>query len=71
LPATGLLRKRLVRYVAQKLSRVPATDGKETSYRDGSLFVREVRLEGLGALIRYSVIEGGPLGVRTPGLVAP
>jgi len=29
------------------LSRLPATHGKETSYRDGSLFLREVRLEGV------------------------
>ena len=37
--------------MAQKLSRLPATDGKETSHRDGSLFVREVRVEGLGGPI--------------------
>jgi len=46
------LRKRLVQYVAQKLSRVPAADGKETSRGDGSLPLRQIRLEGLGALIQ-------------------
>jgi len=34
--------------VAQKLSRLPATDGKETSRGDGSLSLRQLRLEGLG-----------------------
>jgi hypothetical protein len=31
------------------LSNLPSTNGKETSDRDNSLFVRQVRLEGLGA----------------------
>src|SRR5712664_2078593 len=44
-------RKRLYQYVAQKLSRLPATDGKEKSHGDGSLPLRKVRLEGLAALI--------------------
>jgi hypothetical protein len=39
--------------VAQKLSRVPATDGEETSHGDGALSLRQVRLEGLGAVIKY------------------
>jgi len=37
--------------VAQELSRVPAANGKETSHGDGSLPLRQIRLEGLGALI--------------------
>ena len=40
--------------MAQKLSRLPGTDGKETSDGDGSLPLRQVCLEGLGALIQYS-----------------
>ncbi len=39
-------------HVALELSRLPATDGKERSHGDGSLPLREVRLEGLGALIQ-------------------
>jgi len=39
--------------VAQELSCLPATDGKETSYGDGSLLLRETCLEGLGALIQF------------------
>ena len=35
--------------MAQKLSRLPATDGQEKSHRDGSLPLRKVRLEGLAA----------------------
>lgn len=38
---------RMIQHVAQKLSRLPTTDGKETSYGNGSLLLREVRLEGL------------------------
>jgi len=38
--------------VAYELSRLPATDGKERSHGDGSLPLREIRLEGLGALIQ-------------------
>jgi len=38
---------RMIQYVAQKLSRLPAADGKEASYGNGSLLLREVRLEGL------------------------
>ena len=34
-------------YVAQKLSSLSATVGKETSGRDGPLHLRQVRLEGL------------------------
>jgi hypothetical protein len=44
------LRERLVLYVAQELSRLPATDGKEKSHGNGSLPLREVRLEGLDAM---------------------
>jgi hypothetical protein len=46
------LKKRLIQYVAQKLSRLQATDGKETAYGDGALPLRQARLEGLGALIQ-------------------
>ena len=35
--------------MAQKLSRLPATHGQEKSHGDGSLRLRKVRLEGLGA----------------------
>jgi hypothetical protein len=39
-----------VHHVAKELSRLPATDGKERSHGDGSMPLREVCLEGLGAL---------------------
>jgi hypothetical protein len=55
--ATGLLKKRLVRYVAQELSRLPATHGKETSHGNGSLPLWEVRLEGVACQTPYYVIE--------------
>jgi len=45
----GLVEERLIQHVAQKLSRLSATAGKETSHRDGALPVRQVRLEGLGS----------------------
>jgi hypothetical protein len=34
-------------YVAEKLSGMSATDGKEGSHRNGPLLVRQIRLEGL------------------------
>jgi hypothetical protein len=34
-------------YVAQKLSSLSATVGKETSHRNGPVLLRQVRLEGL------------------------
>ena len=40
--------KEVPEYVAQELSSLSATDGEETSYRNGSMQMREVRLEGLG-----------------------
>jgi len=40
-------------YVAQKLSSVSATDGKETSHRNGPLLVRQIRLEGLTSAAKY------------------
>jgi hypothetical protein len=49
-----LVEERLIQYVAQKLSCLPAADGKETSHGDGSLLLREVRLEGLGGLIQFA-----------------
>ena len=36
-------------YVAPNLSSVSATDGKETSHRNGHLLVRQIRLEGLAS----------------------
>jgi hypothetical protein len=37
--------------VAQELSRLPATDVKETSHRDGALPLRQVHLEGVGSYV--------------------
>jgi len=42
--------------VAQKLSRLSATDGQEKSHGDGSLPLRKVRLEGLAALKIIAVV---------------
>jgi hypothetical protein len=40
-------KNRRYEYVAQKLSSLSETDGKETSHRDNRLLMRQVRLEGL------------------------
>jgi len=41
-----------IRNVAKKLSCLPASTGKEKPHGDGPLPLREVRLEGLVAMIR-------------------
>ena len=41
-------------YVAANLSSVSATDGKETSHRNGPLLVRQIRLEGLASATECS-----------------
>jgi hypothetical protein len=41
-------------YVAPNLSSVSATDGKETTHRNGSLLVRQIRLEGLASATECS-----------------
>ena len=56
--------------MAQELSRLPAANGKETSHGDGSLPLRQVRVEGLGALLNNSVIVGARLSAPTPRLGA-
>ena len=42
--------------MATKLSGLPATDGKEKSNRNGSLSVREIRLERLNGFLRVVLI---------------
>jgi hypothetical protein len=57
-PARGILlagpfvRERQCMYVAQKLSCLPATVGKETSCGDCRVLLRQVRLEGLVRSVR-------------------
>ena len=43
---------RVFQDVAQKLSRLSATDGQEKSHRDGSLLLWKIRLEGLAARLQ-------------------
>lgn len=43
-------------HVAQKLSCLPATIGKETSRRDCRVLLRQVRLEGLVRSVRGSIL---------------
>jgi len=58
------LKKRLIQYVAQKLSCLQATDGKETAHGDGALPLRQVRLEGLAALKNISLEILAPISWR-------